>query len=175
MAGPVVVGDDGGPAGRDALALARMLGDLLGAPHELAARAGAMLLAVGVVLPLALLAVNDLRDRTPYLVEEQHVVQLALERALAELPAGVPCRALAVVGDPAVELATVSAEVDLLVCGSRRRGPVRAALLGSVTERLLRTAACPVVLVPSGVARSREPATPRALPTPECRHRAADR
>jgi nucleotide-binding universal stress UspA family protein len=128
--------------------------------HEVAARAGGTLLAVGAVLPLAPLAVDDLRDRQPYLDEEQHVVQIALERALADLPAGVPCRAQAVVGDPAVALAAASTEVDLLVCGSRGRGPLRAALLGSVTERLLRRAACPLLLVPTAGA-SRAHAQPR--------------
>lgn len=259
MSGPVVAGDNGGPAGRDALALGGMLADLLGAPleivshsgpepaaaltdaalekeasvlvlgpthrhslartlrgtarrvlrntpcpvavapagfadrprrrlgligvgveptgegglalelaHDLAARAGGGMLAVGVVLPLSPLAYDDPRDPTPYLVEEQHVVQVGLEHALAALPAGVPCRAQAVVGDPALELAAASAEVDLLVSGSRRRGPIQAAVVGSVTERLLRRAACPVLIVPSGAAtRARRRAMrPAVLPPP---------
>ena len=44
--------------------------------------------------------------------------------------------------------ADVSRDLDLLVCGSRGGGPLRSVLLGSVTERLLRSAACPVVIVP---------------------------
>jgi nucleotide-binding universal stress UspA family protein len=116
--------------------------------HGLAARAGGSLLAIGVVLPLSRLEVDDPHHRTPYLEEECHLVQVALEHALADLPAGVPCLARAQVGNPAGELAATAGEVDLLVCGSRGRGPLRA-LLGSVTRRLLRSAACPVLIVPS--------------------------
>jgi nucleotide-binding universal stress UspA family protein len=43
-----------------------------------------------------------------------------------------------------------SAEVDLLVLGSRGYGPVRRVLLGDVAGNVIRGAACPVVAVPSG-------------------------
>jgi nucleotide-binding universal stress UspA family protein len=48
-------------------------------------------------------------------------------------------------------LAERSESLDLLVCGSRRYGPLRAVLLGSVTADVLSHAACPVVVVPRGV------------------------
>jgi nucleotide-binding universal stress UspA family protein len=131
-------GFEASPEAREALVTA----------HRLAGRAGGDLRAIGVVLPLGPLAIDDLRDRTPYLDEERRIVHAALEHALAELPAGVPSVADARIGDPAVELADASAGLDLLVCGSRRRDPLRVALLGSVTERLLRTAVCPVLIVP---------------------------
>jgi nucleotide-binding universal stress UspA family protein len=134
----VGVGFEPTPDGRHALDMAA----------DLAARADGSLLAIGVALPLAPLAIDDARDRAPYLDEERRIVQDGLERELASLPAGVPCHAQARIGDPAVELAEVSRELDLLVCGSRGRGPLRAVLLGSVTERLLRFAACPVMIVP---------------------------
>jgi nucleotide-binding universal stress UspA family protein len=41
-----------------------------------------------------------------------------------------------------------SRDLDLLVVGSRGYGPVRHALLGSVTQKLMRAAACPVLVVP---------------------------
>ena len=50
--------------------------------------------------------------------------------------------------DAADELVKRSAELDLLVVGSRGYGPVRHALLGSVTQELLKAAACPVLVVP---------------------------
>lgn len=55
---------------------------------------------------------------------------------------------VALVGDPADQLARVAAERDALaiVAGRRRRGGVRAALLGSVTRALADQAPCPVVL-----------------------------
>jgi nucleotide-binding universal stress UspA family protein len=83
-------------------------------------------------------------------------VRDALERELAHRPTNVSSRAKARIGDPAVELAHASQHLDLLVCGSHGRGPVRSVLLGSVTERLLRIAACPVVIVPR-TARSARP------------------
>ena len=51
-------------------------------------------------------------------------------------------------GDAARELVERSSGLDLLVVGSRGYGPVRHALLGSVTSELMRTAACPVLVVP---------------------------
>jgi nucleotide-binding universal stress UspA family protein len=116
--------------------------------HDLAARAGADLRAIGVVLPLAPIAIDDLRDCAAYYDAERRTVEGGLDRALAKLPSGPELHADARVGDPAAELASASDELDLLVCGSRRRGPLRTLLLGSVTERLLRTAACPLLIVP---------------------------
>jgi nucleotide-binding universal stress UspA family protein len=51
-------------------------------------------------------------------------------------------------GDAATELVERSRELDLLVVGSRGYGPVRHALLGSVTSKLMQAAACPVLVVP---------------------------
>jgi nucleotide-binding universal stress UspA family protein len=51
-------------------------------------------------------------------------------------------------GDPAAFLATKGVELDLLVVGSRGRGPVERALLGSVSSQLIRTAPCPVLVMP---------------------------
>jgi nucleotide-binding universal stress UspA family protein len=45
-------------------------------------------------------------------------------------------------------LAAASADLDLLVCGSRGYGPVRTVLLGGVSHALVRHAACPVLVVP---------------------------
>jgi nucleotide-binding universal stress UspA family protein len=124
--------------------------------YELAGRAEGSLVVVGVALPLAPFTVDRPEDPTPYLDEQRKTIQGGLERELAQRPTTVPCRAEARIGDPAVELAAVSHGVDLLVCGSQGRGPLHAVLLGSVTERLLRIAACPVVIVPRS-ARSARP------------------
>lgn len=155
----VGVGFEPTPEGTEALAVA----------HRLAARSGRSLRAIGVALPLSPFAIDDLRDRAPYLEAERRTIQAGLERALAELPDGVPAIVDARVGDPAVELIAASHELDLIVCGSRGRGPLRAVLLGSVTERLLRDAACPVVIVPRPLGQRvrRWPAmSPAVLPPP---------
>jgi len=51
-------------------------------------------------------------------------------------------------GEPAGVLAAHSRELDLLVVGSRGYGPVRHALVGNVSWAVMRTAACPVIVVP---------------------------
>jgi nucleotide-binding universal stress UspA family protein len=51
-------------------------------------------------------------------------------------------------GEAAEKLVERSRDLDLLVVGSRGYGPVRHALLGSVTSELMKAAACPVLVVP---------------------------
>jgi nucleotide-binding universal stress UspA family protein len=60
-------------------------------------------------------------------------------------------------GDPVEALAyvTQSEKSEFLVIGSRGRGPLAAAVLGSVSSRLANAAACPVVVVPSAAAAHR--------------------
>jgi nucleotide-binding universal stress UspA family protein len=55
-------------------------------------------------------------------------------------------------GDPAERLLLASAGLDLLVCGARGYGPLRAVLLGSVSRRVAASARCPVLVLPRGVA-----------------------
>ncbi len=51
-------------------------------------------------------------------------------------------------GDPAEVLVRRARDLDLLVVGSRGYGPVRHALLGGVSSEVMRTASCPVLVVP---------------------------
>jgi nucleotide-binding universal stress UspA family protein len=51
-------------------------------------------------------------------------------------------------GSPASELVAASSELDLLVLGSRAYGPIRRALLGTVSGGVTEAAACPVLVVP---------------------------
>jgi nucleotide-binding universal stress UspA family protein len=78
----------------------------------------------------------------------------ALRRATDALGGDVPVEADAYVEDPADVLIRVSENLDLLVCGSRGYGPVRAVLLGGVSRRLTAEAQCPVIVVPRGVQAS---------------------
>ena len=69
-------------------------------------------------------------------------------------PLGGDVERLAVNGDPADELtrAATDRRAALLVLGSRGRGPVRAALLGSVSAAVTRRSPCPVLIVPHNAA-----------------------
>jgi nucleotide-binding universal stress UspA family protein len=75
--------------------------------------------------------------------------QTRLYEAVAELPDEL--RALPVLehGDPVDKLLEAAeVGVDLLVLGSRGFGPVMRLLIGSVSSRVIRGAACPVMVVP---------------------------
>jgi nucleotide-binding universal stress UspA family protein len=52
--------------------------------------------------------------------------------------------------DPVDGLLAAARHVDLLVMGSRGRGPIRAAILGSVSHSVSRQASCPIVILPRG-------------------------
>jgi nucleotide-binding universal stress UspA family protein len=54
---------------------------------------------------------------------------------------------LSAVGSPAAELVRASKDADLVVTGSRGRGPLAAGLLGSVAYAVTAHAACPAVVV----------------------------
>ena len=99
---------------------------------DLAARAGASLRVLTVPEPRS-------HDELPL-----HRAGEYLERALG----GAPAMRTELDGDPATALAAASADLDLLVTGSRSYGPLGAVLLGAVTRRLLNAARCPVMVVP---------------------------
>jgi nucleotide-binding universal stress UspA family protein len=132
--------------------------------YALARRVRATLRAITVVKPTlgmyaeteartAGRAGKDLED-----VEGEHklLAERSLRRAVEELGADVPIEAEALVGDPVDVLVSTSEDLELLVCGSRGYGPVRAVLLWSVSGPVLGAAHCPVVVVPRGVKASLE-------------------
>jgi nucleotide-binding universal stress UspA family protein len=86
-------------------------------------------------------------------VEGEHrLAALRAARAAAKaLEQGVTVEVEAAVGDPVELLAAGSQHLDVLVCGSRGYGPMRAVLLGSVSHRLAGRSHCPVVVLPRGV------------------------
>jgi nucleotide-binding universal stress UspA family protein len=71
--------------------------------------------------------------------------------AVAALRPETESEVVIVEGDALERLADASRGLDVLLVGSRRFGPVRSALLGGVSTRLIERAACPVVIVPRGV------------------------
>lgn len=96
---------------------------------------------------------TDLED-----VEGLHRVEAEkhLREVVAELGDDVEIEVDALLGDPADVLIDLSRFMDLLVCGSRAYGPLRAVLLGSVSRRVTSEARCPVIVVPRGVEISLE-------------------
>jgi nucleotide-binding universal stress UspA family protein len=78
---------------------------------------------------------------------------LKREQTAAIAALGGPVEALLRDGSPAGVLVEASREADLLVMGSRGRGPLPAALLGSVAHYVVPRAACPVVIHPPRAGR----------------------
>jgi nucleotide-binding universal stress UspA family protein len=76
----------------------------------------------------------------------QHVVAEANSR----IPDDVRASTELLTGHPAEILSAISADADLLLCGSRGYGPIRAVLLGGVSSALVHRSACPLLVVPRG-------------------------
>jgi nucleotide-binding universal stress UspA family protein len=62
----------------------------------------------------------------------------------------LPVEHVRLTGDPGRALVGESVNTGLLVLGSHGRGPVRRALLGSVSAHVVREARCPVIVCPPG-------------------------
>lgn len=71
--------------------------------------------------------------------------------AVATHAGDLDAEAIVLEGEAVAAIARESADLGMLVVGSRGYGPLRRALLGGVSGRLLQTAACPVMVVPHGV------------------------
>ena len=83
--------------------------------------------------------------------EHELSARRAAEKALDELDGQRQAAEIeSWVGDPVDVLVRLSEHLDLLVCGSRGYGPVRAVLLGAVSRRVVTEARCPVTVVPRG-------------------------
>lgn len=83
----------------------------------------------------------------------------ALDRAVAAVPADLQPQRKLLHGDPATVLAEAAQELDLLIVGSRCYGPLRRALLGGVSAKLMRSAPAPLLVMPHG--RGAEPFEPQ--------------
>ena len=82
--------------------------------------------------------------------EQRDALRARMERIVNEAPAALGARADVRSGEAWEELRDAARELDLLLCGSRRYGPLRRVLLGSVTARVIRDAGCPVLVIPRG-------------------------
>lgn len=148
----VAVAFNGSTEARDALATAASLAR--------ATRAELALVAVVDPRPLAP-AVRDYAGQVRALHEQ---AETALEEGATAVGDGVePIRQVRE-GDPVDELVALTREVDLLVLGTRNRGPLGRLLLGNVSGPVVRAAASPVLVVPRTTARSGEEAAADAGP-----------
>ena len=73
-----------------------------------------------------------------------------LALAVGRIPDGLERESRVLTGDPASCLSEVSGEFDLMVAGSRAWGPLKRTVLGSTTRKLIRSSACPVLVLPRG-------------------------
>jgi nucleotide-binding universal stress UspA family protein len=78
--------------------------------------------------------------------EKKRILDLALGRA----PASLPIEGRMLSGSPGATLAEASSEFDLMVVGSRGYGPLKRTALGSVGNKLVASAAAPVLALPRG-------------------------
>jgi nucleotide-binding universal stress UspA family protein len=84
------------------------------------------------------------------LADLEIVARDQLDEAMKALPPAIPAGRVFVERDPVGLLTERSHDLDLLVMGSRGYGPLHAVLLGVVSGRVIRDAACPVIVVPRG-------------------------
>jgi nucleotide-binding universal stress UspA family protein len=79
------------------------------------------------------------------------VAHANLDHITSEDTTGLEVSKIVLGGYAPERLEEVAADLDLLVLGSRAYGPVRRVLLGSVSGEVLKSAPCPVLVVPRGV------------------------
>ena len=122
----------------------------LGAAEELALALSASLRVMQVIEPLERL--YDIGEMPLNLAEINASIYANTERILIErvgrLSATLESEGTLYSGRPADVLVGLSETVDILVVGSRGYGPLMAVLLGGVSGQVIRSAACPVVVVP---------------------------
>jgi nucleotide-binding universal stress UspA family protein len=147
MAGRIVVGVDGSETGRSALRFAageaRLRNATLVAAHAWQFTAP---VAVGttdvMAMPVQNLGAELAADREL----AERLLDEAIEDALGPSP-DVEVERLLVEDAPGDGLVAAAKDADLLVVGSRGRGSLAAAVLGSVSHHAVQHSPCPVVIV----------------------------
>ncbi|MGB7950328.1 MAG: universal stress protein [Candidatus Binatia bacterium] len=112
---------------------------------QLAKDVGAALLVVNVVL----LDESGTIDKREI---EEHKKQLDdfLRTTLGRVSSGLKIRKIIETGEPSAAIVdrAASEHVDLIVTSTHGRGGISRFLIGSVTDKLVRRSACPVLVVP---------------------------
>lgn len=142
----VVVGVDGSPAGEDALRAGFARAARLGLPLEVVHAWHVEYVGPSLVVPEVELDRRHVADRL------RHETQAAVALVAADHP-DVRFDVRVAEGDAVHLLAAASEGAETLVVGTHGRALLGGLLLGSVSQGLLRRAACPVVVVPPSAAR----------------------
>jgi nucleotide-binding universal stress UspA family protein len=162
MGGSIVCGVDGSADSQAAVKVAVQLADRLGRTLILAHVVELSHIPYAAAYPLGGIAgpmvmaeeADSEREEGARLLE-----RVAVDAGLADAERRVA------IGYPAERLADLADEedADLIVVGSRGRGALKAAFLGSVSYNLVGVARCSVLIVPPGVSEAiGPPATDRA-------------
>jgi nucleotide-binding universal stress UspA family protein len=117
---------------------------------ELAARARAVVRVLTVAEPLDWLVTGTLDGVALADADRARIAraETTLRRGVDAVPHALCGGGETLSGRPSAALAAASGDLDLLVCGSRGYGPVHTLLVGSTSHALVRSAACPVLVVP---------------------------
>ena len=147
MAGRIVVGVDGSEHGAAALRFAAEEAKLRGATL-VAAHAWSFTPPVALGAPdlMAVPAGNLAEELDADRAAAERLLGEAVESALGADP-GVPVERVLIEDAAGEGLVTAAEGADLLVVGTRGRGSLAQALLGSVSDHVVRHAPCPVVIV----------------------------
>ena len=155
MSGQIVVGVDGSDESKAALRFAleeaKLRGVRLACVHAWAypVLSDATGLAAGIAADLAARLRDDAEELLGSIVDEVAGTSPGVEivRSVAE-------------GSAASVLLAAAEGADLLVVGSRGLGGFKGLIIGSVSHQCASHATCPVVIVPHGVARGKQPVSP---------------
>jgi nucleotide-binding universal stress UspA family protein len=151
----LAVAFDGSPESRAALDLARGLAE--------AAKATLRVVAVHEPFTAASAGIAPMGTYDVGAVTQREAMEERLHEVVAELPAELRCRGLLLKGQAAEELLKeTELGVDLLVMGSRGHGPLGRVLLGGVSAKVVRSATCPVLVMPRSAAHEARLATATA-------------
>ena len=123
----------------------------LEAAHRIAAATGARLRVIRAFKPLAYdipPGTAALGGRSSYNDSLQDRASEELESAVARIEGEPRAEGFFAVGEPAKILAEASEQLDLLLVGSRGYGPLHSVVVGGVAGRVVREAACPVIVLP---------------------------
>lgn len=137
----IIAGVDGSPAGHAALLFAA----------QEAGRCGGTVTAVAVwhwdgaaITPLIAATPNDAKNRAAGILARE------IRTVREQVGTDVPIQRRLVQGNPTEALVDAARDAHMLVLGSHGHGRMHQAVLGSVSERCVREATCPVVVIPVG-------------------------